>query len=194
MTCLTVTRVTAAEAVAEQADLIVSHHPVLFREVKRIRADLPATAPLWTLARAGIAIASPHTAFDSTAGGINDGLCRRLGLVDVAPLRPLAPPASYKIVVFTPEADREAVLAAAFAAGAGRIGAYTECSFATPGQGTFFGTDEANPAVGQKGRRETGGRAAARDHLPGSAAGCRARGDPGQPLLRRAGHRRLPAA
>ena len=90
MTCLTVTRITAAEAVAEQADLIVSHHPVLFREVKRIRADLPVTAPLWILARAGIAVASPHTAFDSTAGGINDGLCRRLGLVDVAPLRPLA--------------------------------------------------------------------------------------------------------
>ena len=155
MTCLTVTRITAAEAVAEQAGLIVSHHPVLFREVKRIRADLPVTAPLWILARAGIAVASPHTAFDSTAGGINDGLCHRLGLVDVAPLRPLAAPASYKIVVFTPESDRQAVLAGAFEAGAGRIGAYTECSFAIPGQGTFFGTEMTNPTVGQKGRRET---------------------------------------
>ena len=155
MTCLTVTGITAAEAVAEQAGLIVSHHPVLFREVKRIRADLPVTAPLWILARAGIAVASTHTAFDSTAGGINDGLCRRLGLVDVAPLRPLAAPASYKIVVFTPEPDRQAVLAGAFEAGAGRIGAYTECSFAIPGQGTFYGTEAANPAVGQKGRRET---------------------------------------
>ncbi len=93
MTCLTVTRVTAEEAVAEEAGLIVSHHPVLFRGVKHVRADLPATAPLWMLARAGIAVASPHTAFDSTAGGINDGLCHRLGLIDVAlcgrlPLRP----------------------------------------------------------------------------------------------------------
>ena len=94
MTCLTVTSTTAAEAVAERAELIVSHHPVLFREAKRIRADLPATAPLWTLARAGIAIASPHTAFDSTAGGINDGLCRRLGLVDVH-----APAATRTIVI-----------------------------------------------------------------------------------------------
>ncbi len=155
MTCLTVTRITAEEAVAEQAGLIVSHHPVLFRAVKRIRADLPATAPLWILARAGIAVASPHTAFDSTAAGINDGLCRRLGLVDVAALRPLAAPASYKIVVFTPEPDRQAVLAGAFEAGAGRIGAYTECSFAIPGQGTFFGTEATNPAVGRPGRRET---------------------------------------
>jgi dinuclear metal center YbgI/SA1388 family protein len=154
MTCLTVTRTTAAEALAEQAELIVSHHPVLFRETKKIRADLPATAPLWTLARAGIAIASPHTAFDSTSGGINDGLCRRLGLVDVAPLRPSPAPASFKVVVFTPESDRDAVLSAAFEAGAGRIGAYTECSFAIPGQGTFFGTEQTNPTVGQRGQRE----------------------------------------
>jgi len=155
MTCLTVTRITAQEAVAEQAGLIVSHHPILFRAVKQIRADLPATAPIWILARSGIAVASPHTAFDSTDEGINDRLCHRLGLVDVAPLRPLATPASYKIVVFTPEPDRQAVLAGAFEAGAGRIGDYTECSFASPGQGTFFGTEAANPAVGRKGRRET---------------------------------------
>jgi dinuclear metal center YbgI/SA1388 family protein len=155
MTCLTVTGTTAAEAVAEQARMIVSHHPVLFRGVKQVRADLPATAPLWTLARSGIAILSPHTAFDSTSGGINDGLCRRLGLADVTPLRPIASPSSYKIVVFTPESDREAVLTGAFESGAGRIGAYDECSFAVSGQGTFFGSEETHPAVGQKGRRET---------------------------------------
>ena len=155
MTCLTVTRITAEEAVAEEAGLIVSHHPVLFRGVKRVRADLPATSPLWMLARAGIAVASPHTAFDSTAGGINDGLCHRLGLVDVAPLRYTAAPATFKIVVFTPESDRQAVVDGAFAAGAGRIGDYTECSFAIPGQGTFYGTEATNPTVGQKGRRQT---------------------------------------
>ena len=155
MTCLTVTRATAEEAVDEQANLIVSHHPVLFRGARQIRADLPATAPLWSLARGGIAILSPHTSFDSTSGGINDGLCRRLGLTDVAFLRPIATPGSYKIVVFTPESDREPVLAGAFEAGAGRIGTYEECSFALAGQGTFFGTEGANPTVGQKGRRET---------------------------------------
>jgi dinuclear metal center YbgI/SA1388 family protein len=155
MTCLTVTRATASEAVAEQANLIVSHHPILFREVKRIRSDLPATAPLWLLARAGIAVASPHTAFDSTVGGINEGLGHRLGLVEMLPLRPLESPPVFKIVVFTPESDRSAVLAAAFQAGAGRIGAYTECSFATAGQGTFFGTEETSPAVGRRGQRET---------------------------------------
>jgi dinuclear metal center YbgI/SA1388 family protein len=155
MTCLTVTRTTAGEAVDEQAGLIVSHHPILFRETRQIRADLPATAPLWTLARAGIAVASPHTAFDSAPGGINDGLCRRLGLVETAPMRAVPAPGSYKVVVFTPQADRESVLSGAFQAGAGQIGDYRECSFAIPGQGTFFGTEEAQPSVGQKGRRET---------------------------------------
>jgi dinuclear metal center YbgI/SA1388 family protein len=162
MTCLTVTPATAAEAIEKQAALIVSHHPVLFREVKRIRADSPETGHLWKLARAGIAIASPHTAFDNTPHGINDILCQRLGLVDVGPLRTLAAaargsvsaPRSFKVVVFTPECDREAVSSAAFAAGAGRIGAYEECSFAIPGEGTFFGTEASDPSVGQRGRRE----------------------------------------
>lgn len=162
MTCLTVTPASAVEAIRERAELIVSHHPVLFREVKKIRADLPDTGYLWNLARAGVSIASPHTAFDNTNDGINDILCRRLGLTNVAPLRPptaiakasTSGPRSFKIVVFTPEEEREAVSRAAFAAGAGRIGAYEECSFATPGEGTFFGTDSANPTVGERGRRE----------------------------------------
>ncbi len=164
MTCLTVTPATAAEAIREEAGLIVSHHPVLFREVKRIRADLPETGYLWSLARAGVAIASPHTAFDNTEQGINEILCRRLGLVDVTALRPSPandggqpepPPQSFKVVVFTPANDREPVLSAAFTAGAGRIGAYEECSFASPGEGSFFGTEEANPTIGQRGRRES---------------------------------------
>jgi len=162
MTCLTVTPATAAEAIEERAALIVSHHPVLFSGVKRIRADLPETRHLWKLARAGIAIASPHTAFDNAHKGINDILCRRFGLVNVAPLRPWADstrdpataPWSFKVVVFTPESDREVVSLAAFQAGAGRIGLYEECSFAIPGEGTFFGTEAANPSVGERGRRE----------------------------------------
>jgi dinuclear metal center YbgI/SA1388 family protein len=155
MTCLTVTSATAAEAIEEKAGLIVSHHPVLFRAAKRVRADDPETGMLWSLARAGVAILSPHTAFDNTAGGINDGLARRLGLTDVRPLRPFRSAPGFKVVVFTPRTDREAVLAAAFAAGAGRIGAYNECSFTGSGHGTFFGNEGANPTIGEAGRRET---------------------------------------
>jgi dinuclear metal center YbgI/SA1388 family protein len=155
MTCLTVTGGTASEAIEAGAELIVSHHPVLFRAIKQVRADHRETGLLWNLARAGVSIISPHTAFDNTAGGINDGLAGRLGLTDVRPLRPGPGADSFKVVVFVPRSDREGVLAAAFAAGAGRIGAYDECSFTTAGHGTFFGTEGANPAVGQAGRRET---------------------------------------
>ncbi len=202
MTCLTVTPASAAEAIREQAGLIVSHHPVLFREVKKIRADLPETGYLWNLARAGIAIASPHTAFDNTHDGINDILCRRLGLVEVAPLAaaldrfrtPVQRPRSFKVVVFTPEAEREAVSAAAFAAGAGRIGAYEECSFAIPGEGTFFGTDAANPTVGERGRRETVRELRLEFVCPATTARRCARVDPCPSFLRRARDRRLSAA
>src|SRR5438876_3510721 len=58
MTCLTVTPATAGEAIAERAELIVSHHPVLFKAVKQVRADQRATGMLWGLARAGVAIIS----------------------------------------------------------------------------------------------------------------------------------------
>jgi dinuclear metal center YbgI/SA1388 family protein len=155
MTCLTVTPRTAHEAIEEQAGLIVSHHPVLFKPVQRVRADSPGTGYLWDLARSGVSVFSAHTAFDNTRDGINDGLARRLGLVEVRPLRASTPQVSYKVAVFTPRSDRDAVLAAAFAAGAGQIGAYGECSFTSTGHGTFFGGVGTNPAVGQSGRRET---------------------------------------
>ncbi len=155
MTCLTVTSHTASEAIDERAELIVSHHPVLFRAVKKVVASHPDNGMLWNLAKAGISILSPHTAFDNTDGGINDGLARRLGLVDVFPLRWFAPTGTFKLVVFTPESDRDAVLSAAFLAGGGRIGAYEQCSYSSLGRGTFFGKESTKPTVGRAGRPET---------------------------------------
>lgn len=156
MTCLTVADATADEAIAEGAGAIVSHHPVLFRATKSIRADRPETGFLWRLARAGVAVLSPHTAYDNTVGGINDQLAERLGLRDVGAIRNRAATLDqYKVVVFAPGDDREAILGAIFAAGAGRIGDYEECSFTLEGSGTFHGREGTNPAVGEAGRRET---------------------------------------
>jgi dinuclear metal center YbgI/SA1388 family protein len=155
MTCLTVTPRSAAEAIDEGAGAIVSHHPILFKPTRTLRADRPESGFLWHLARAGVAILSPHTAFDNTVGGINDGLAGRLGLVDVGPIRPSPVSSQFKVVVFTPRTDLDAVRSAAFGAGAGRIGAYEECSFGSAGFGTFFGTEGAHPTVGQAGRRES---------------------------------------
>ena len=89
MTCLTVTPETVAEAIDNQADLIVSHHPLPFRPIKRITTDKVPTRMLWQLIRAGVAVYSPHTGFDSAANGINQSLGQQLGLTDLRPLNPL---------------------------------------------------------------------------------------------------------
>jgi dinuclear metal center YbgI/SA1388 family protein len=101
-----------------------------------------------------VAVYSPHTAFDNTRGGINDILARRLGLGAVRPLKPGPPARQVKLVVFVPDSDLPRVQDALFAAGAGHIGAYSECSFRLSGTGTFYGSEAAHPTVGQKGRRE----------------------------------------
>jgi dinuclear metal center YbgI/SA1388 family protein len=154
MTCLTVTPESAAEAIEANAQLIVTHHPVLFRSIKRLTADTVEGRMLLSLIRAGIAVYSPHTAFDNTRNGINESIARRLGLVDVVPLRRGQGPRQCKIVVFVPDSDLGRVSDAMFGAGAGNIGQYTQCSFRLAGTGTFFGSDAANPTIGQKGRRE----------------------------------------
>jgi dinuclear metal center YbgI/SA1388 family protein len=154
MTCLTVTPDVADEAVADGAGLIVTHHPVLFRAAKRLTTGNPEGRMLLTLVRAGVSVYSPHTAFDNTHGGINDTLARRLELKDVGPLRRTDGPRRCKVVVFVPESDLARVSDAVFAAGAGHIGQYSQCSFRLPGTGTFFGSEKTKPTVGKKGRRE----------------------------------------
>jgi dinuclear metal center YbgI/SA1388 family protein len=154
ITCLTVTPESAAEAVETGAQLIVTHHPILFRAVKRLTTATAEGRMLLALIRAGVAVYSPHTSFDNTRGGINDSLARRLGLGDVTALRRRDGPRQCKVVVFVPDADLARVSDALFAAGAGQIGQYSQCSFRLAGTGTFFGSDAANPTVGQKGRRE----------------------------------------
>src|SRR5262245_56023320 len=154
LTCLTVTPAVAEEAVELGAQLIVTHHPILFRGVKRLTTGTAEGRAVLTLAHAGIAVYSPHTAFDNARGGINDRLAAKLGLTDVRPLRDRNATPTFKVVVFVPESDLAKVSDAMFAAGAGVIGEYRECSFRVAGTGTFHGGGAANPTVGRKGRRE----------------------------------------
>ncbi|MHB8971120.1 MAG: Nif3-like dinuclear metal center hexameric protein [Pirellulaceae bacterium] len=94
MTCLTVTPRSAQEAVARGADLVVSHHPLPFRPIQRLVTDTTPGRLLWQLITHHVAIYSPHTAFDSTCGGINQRLAEGLALEDILPLVPVvgAPP------------------------------------------------------------------------------------------------------
>ena len=156
LTCLTITPEVVAEAVDGQVNLIVSHHPVLFKAVKNLSDDSPDGRLLGPLLRADIAVYSPHTRFDNCIGGINDQLAVLFGLSDVQPLRSLAGYAVFKLAVFVPKPDVAKVLDAMFAAGAGLVGdgKYSECSFRSPGVGTFKGEAGANPTIGQVGIRE----------------------------------------
>lgn len=89
MTCLTITPESTVEAVESQAQLIVTHHPLPFRPLARITTESTAGHLLWQLIRAGIAVYSAHTRFDSTGSGINQQIGKRLGLQDLRPLAPL---------------------------------------------------------------------------------------------------------
>lgn len=90
MTCLTLTSDVATEAVVNGAHLVVTHHPLLFKAVQRVTTDTAEGRVLWTLARAGIAVYSPHTAWDNAPNGINQLLADMFGLIDVQPLRPFS--------------------------------------------------------------------------------------------------------
>lgn len=153
LTCLTLTEAVAEEAIKSGVQLIVTHHPILFRGAKRLTADTSEGRMILSLARVGISVFSPHTCFDDGPSGINDQLAAVFQLNDVGPLR-TSVPEECKFVVFVPENDLPKVSDAIFAAGAGVIGQYHECSFRLAGTGTFFGSEAANPAVGQKGHRE----------------------------------------
>ncbi|MFT5524583.1 MAG: dinuclear metal center YbgI/SA1388 family protein [Pirellulaceae bacterium] len=106
MTCLTITPASVAEAITEQADLIVAHHPLPFRPLKRLTADTTAGKMLLDLIGAGIAVYSPHTSFDSAAAGINQRLAEGLSLQQIQPLKEI-------------EGDPDAL-------GSGRFGVYSE--------------------------------------------------------------------
>jgi dinuclear metal center YbgI/SA1388 family protein len=145
------TRAVLREACAGGCEAIVSYHPPLFEPQKRFVAGSVA----FEAARAGVAVFSPHTALDVAEGGTNDVLADALGMTERAPLRPVEEPADeVKLVTFVPAEHVEVVSRALFAAGAGRIGKYSSCSFRGSGTGTFFGGEGTHPVVGQPGRLE----------------------------------------
>jgi dinuclear metal center YbgI/SA1388 family protein len=145
-----------AEAIRRKCDLVISYHPPLFQPIKTILADSGATESIiHRLIASGIAVYSPHTALDAAAGGTNDVLAELCKLTQVEPFEYVNPPATnFKVVTFVPETHLEMVASALFAAGAGRIGDYEQCSYRLKGEGTFFGSEQTNPRLGQRGRVE----------------------------------------
>ena len=166
------TREVLREAQAGGCEAVVSYHPPLFSAQKRFVAGSVA----FEAARAGVALFSPHTALDVADGGTNDVLADALGMTERVPLRMADRPEELKLVTFVPAEHVEAVSRALFAAGAGRIGDYTSCSFRTAGTGTFLGGEGTHPVVGRGGPARARTRAAPRDgRAGGPSAGRRGR-------------------
>ncbi|MBS3947724.1 MAG: Nif3-like dinuclear metal center hexameric protein [Dethiobacter sp.] len=142
------------EALALRADFIVSHHPLIFRPLKALRTDLPAGKLIATALAAGISIFAAHTNLDATAGGVSDTLADCLGVSETEILRVTGSDTLEKIVVFVPEGHEDNVRRAMAAAGAGRIGNYSHCTFQTKGTGTFMPLLGATPFIGEHGKLE----------------------------------------
>lgn len=146
-----------ADVIAEVPDrgLLLAHHPLLLRGVDTVAASTAKGALIHRLIRTGRALFTAHTNADSANPGVSDALAETLGLRVEDVLSPVAAgPNLDKWVVFVPAADADAVREALFAAGAGRIGDYSHCSWSVAGTGQFLPHDGASPAIGEVGTVE----------------------------------------
>lgn len=145
--CVDVTPAVVDEAVSRRCNLIVSHHPLLFRGLKRIVGASPVEISVMKALASGISVYSCHTSADNATHGVSWMMARKLGLSGIRVLEP-QPGKLMKLVTMVPDSHVESVSAALFDAGAGKQGNYDRCRYTTKGEGTFRALDGANPYVG----------------------------------------------
>lgn len=154
MVALDVLEEVVDEAIQKEVDLIIAHHPPIFRPLKNV-TDHHASGRLITkLIKHDIAVYAAHTNLDVAKGGVNDLLAEALGLKDTEVLVPTYEDPLIKLAVYVPEEDADKVRAALGNAGAGAIGDYSHCSFSANGTGRFLPGDSTNPHIGEQGRLE----------------------------------------
>ena len=155
LTTLDVTEEVVREAVVRQCNLIVAHHPIVFGGLKKITGKNYVERTVIAAIKKDIAIYAIHTNLDNMVEeGVNGRIADKLGLGKRQVL--LARESTLqKLYCFVPVDHLEAVRSAIFAAGAGHIGGYSECSYSVEGFGTFRGGEGTQPFVGQPGVRHT---------------------------------------
>lgn len=151
LVCLDVSEAVVEEAMARKCDMIISHHPIIFQAVKKMRTDLPLGRLLQKLLVRRIAVYAAHTNLDIAAGGVNDVLAARIGLTDLEPFVSTAEEALVKLAVYVPAGYAEKVRSAVTVAGAGHIGGYSCCTFSVEGKGTFLPLEGTHPFIGERG-------------------------------------------
>lgn len=148
---LDVTEAVVDEAIKENCEIIIAHHPVIFKGLKKITGDNFVERVLIKAIKNDIAIYAVHTNLDGMINGVNAKLGEKLGLINLKILKP-GNSNLKKVVVFCPESHAVNVRKVMFDAGAGHIGNYDSCSFNTVGEGTFKALEGTNPYVGEQGK------------------------------------------
>ena len=138
------------EALAQNCNLIVSFHPIIFSGIKNFSRPGYVERAIIKAIKNDIAIYAIHTALDNSFQGVNDMICQQLGLKNRQILIP-QPGTIRKLVTFVPNEAAEKVRQALFDAGAGSIGNYDHCSFNLEGTGSFRGNEASKPVKGQRG-------------------------------------------
>ncbi|MGF7396129.1 Nif3-like dinuclear metal center hexameric protein [Thermoanaerobacterium thermosaccharolyticum] len=154
MVALDATKDVVKEAISKEVDMIITHHPIIFRPLKNVRTDNPAGEIISLLVKEDIPVYSAHTNFDAAKGGMNDILCNILGIYNEEILQVTYKEGYKKIVVYVPIGYEEIVKTAMCNAGAGFIGNYSDCTFQSIGIGSFKPLEGTNPFIGEIGKVE----------------------------------------
>ena len=142
------------EAIEKNCNLIVSFHPIIFSGIKKLNGNNYVERVVLKAITNDIAIYSMHTALDNSFNGVNAKICEMLNLKHPQILIPQKHTLK-KLTTYAPMANAESVRMALFKAGAGTIGNYSNCSFNVDGYGTYKANENANPAIGEKGKLHT---------------------------------------
>ncbi|RPF55609.1 Nif3-like dinuclear metal center hexameric protein [Aquisalibacillus elongatus] len=142
------------EAIDSDVDLIVAHHPLIFKPLTSINTNSEKGRIIQKLLQHKISVYVAHTNLDITSGGVNDMLMNQLGIENHQILVETGEDELFKLVVFVPETHENELRDALSNAGAGHIGNYSHCTFNTPGTGTFKPQEGTNPYIGTQGDLE----------------------------------------
>lgn len=145
---LDVTDAVIDEALKYQCNLIIAHHPLIFKSIKKIGTKYPVERMITRCIKNDLAVYAAHTNLDNVAQGVNKMICDKIGLENVTVLAPKSMMLR-KLVTFCPVSYAEMVRKALFDAGAGHIGNYDNCSFNAEGRGTFRALAGSSPFIGK---------------------------------------------
>ena len=150
LVCLDVTEPVMDEALEHGLNMIISHHPLIFKGLKRITGQNEQERVIIKAIQNNIAIYAAHTNLDNIPEGVSAIIADKIGLKNREILAPVRGKL-LKLITFVPQSHADEVRSALFDAGAGSIGNYNSCSYNNDGFGTFCATESCNPYVGEQG-------------------------------------------